>query len=635
MQKPPSAFVAEADRSQRALVAWEAFVGRGSGATSLVLPEISDSWQRSLTAAVDPALQRAPLLFDADALAAARQSEWVQVAEALLAPHLESVRESGHVLTLFDARGCMLLSAGDAHTLDRLHDIHFTPGAVWSEDLVGTNGPGTALALHRPVHVIGAEHFCEAWHDWHCAAVPLLSPEGHELLGALDISGHRAGVTPYAFGMARALGQLLQQALALRARTRRAQLLEEFGALVARYPQSTVVALAPSGALVAAHPAAARSLDIDLLRRDPATSVVEPKGAGSSLGTCLIRGERRQFPERAAEPASAVGLDLAPRYRLTDLSGDHPMLVEARRLVEVASRNRLPVLLLGESGVGKEVAAQAIHSESSRAHRPFVAVNCGAIARELLESELFGYVPFAFSGANRRGAPGKFAAAQGGTLFLDEIAELPAAAQATLLRVLSEGHYTPVGGNTPSVADVRIIAATNRDLPSEIAAGRLRADLYHRLNVISIALPALRLRSADIPSLCERFLLAAARETGRQVRLAPEVMAALLRYAWPGNVRELENLLRRLSATSRNELVLTSDLPAELTTAAAAVDACGPPATASEDPNKLRLVKVISAARTMAEAAAMLGVTRSTLYRKLERFGLRPGRAVRPDETGE
>lgn len=619
--------VAEAERNQRALVAWQQLVARGAGGAELVLPEISDSWQRSLAAAVDPALPRAPLRYDADALSTARERDWVRLAESVLLPHLQPIRESGHVLTLFDADGCMLLSAGHPHTLERLREIHFMPGAVWSEDAVGTNGPGTALALHRPVHVIGAEHFCEAWHDWHCAAVPLLSPDDHRLLGALDISGRQAQVTPYALGMARALGQMLEQALALRAQARRQLLLEHFSGLVARYPQCTVLAVDPTGTVVAAHPLSASGLDVQSLRREPPTAALPVTDGAVALGTCLVHGgaERRAQPE--PPPARGRAIEATPRYRLVDLSGDHEMLVEARRLVAVASRNTLPVLILGESGVGKEVAAQAIHAEGARARRPFVAVNCGAIARELVESELFGYVPGAFSGANRQGAPGKLAAAQGGTLFLDEISELPSSAQAALLRVLAEGQYTPVGGNAPRLADVRIIAATNRDLPADVAAGRFRLDLYHRLNVIGIALPPLRLRGVDIPALCERFLLQAARETGRRVRLAPPVQAAFLRYGWPGNVRELENLIRRLSATSRSELVEPGDLPPELL-AAPTVREEPHDAPASDDPHKLRLVTVIAAARTMAEAASVLGVTRSTLYRQLERFGLRPGRGV-------
>ncbi len=624
MQESQPAYATEVERNRQALVAWqEHVVERKASPHALVMADIAESWQRSLAARVDPALPYAPLVSSEDSLATRRELEWLGVAESLLAPHLETIRESGHVLTLFAADGLMLSSAGAPGTLDLLREIHFTPGSVWDESLVGTNGPGTALALHRPVHVIGAEHFCEAWHPWHCAAVPLFDPRSQRLLGALDISGHQSHVSAYAFGMAQALGRLVEQALALRFQSQRQRLVARFGELVARYPADTIVAVDTEGCIVAAHPLAASAVPLDHVKLHPGTSAAPVTESGALLGVCYVN---RAAPSsrKSVRPSQSKG----PRYRLEDLQGNHPLLTDARRLVQIASANLLPVLLLGESGVGKEVAAQAIHTESVRASAPFVAVNCGAIAKELVESELFGYVSDAFSGANRHGSRGKIEAARGGTLFLDEIGELPLATQAVLLRVLSEDQFTPVGGTEPRSADVRVIAATNRDLPTELAAGRFRADLYYRLNVIPIALPPLRLRGADIPALCERFLSQAAAETQRRVSLHPDVMAAFARYAWPGNVRELENLIRRLSAVSRAAVVELNDLPPHFR------ESMRPgvpslPAPESDDPHKLKLVKVIAAARTMAEAAAMLGVTRSTLYRQLERFGLRPSRAVR------
>jgi sigma-54 dependent transcriptional regulator, acetoin dehydrogenase operon transcriptional activator AcoR len=619
---PPS----ESDRSHQALVAWQRQLAGTESASELVGVEIAHSWERSLSARVDPSLPFAPLLGDADTLAQRRQLSWLELAEQQLAPHLSSIRASGHVLTLFDADGLMLSSAGAPRTLEGLYDIHFMPGAVWDERVVGTNGPGTALALHRPVHVVGAEHYCAAWQSWHCAAVPLFEPRSRRLLGALDISGHQDQVSAYAFGMACALGRLVEQSLLLRAHEQRARLLEQFHSLVARYPADTVIAADSEGCVVAAHPLPTAGVDLALLKADPRTSVVTVGDGSATLGACYVQ-RRAALVSASADRAPRGRQPTRLRYRLADLSGQHPLLEDARRLVRIASHNELPVLLLGESGVGKEVAAQAIHAEGPRSEAPFVAVNCGAIPKELVESELFGYVAGAFSGAQRQGGRGKLEAARGGTLFLDEVGELPLATQAVLLRVLSEQQFTPVGGTEPRTTDARVIAATNRDLQAEVAAGRFRADLFYRLNVIAIALPPLRLRQVDLPDLCARMLTRAAEETGRRVELHPDVMAAFARYAWPGNVRELENLLKRLSAVSRAELVQLSDLPAELAREAPSTPTNAAPSR--EDPHKLQLLSVIAAAQTMAEAAKVLGVTRSTLYRQLERFGLRPGRGVR------
>lgn len=536
--------------------AWDRAIVRGAAVDGGVSLDVSQSWERCLAAQLNPGLPRAPISLDEDALHARRELPWFRLAQAVLAPHIEAVAGCGHVLTLFDADGCMLSSAGDPGTLEILRGIQFMPGANWGENVAGTNGPGTALALRRPIHVIGAEHYCEAWHPWHCAAVPLFDPLTRELIGALDISGDQRTAHPYALSLANALARSIEQALVL------------------------------------------------------------------DLQVRVRRGSEPVAAPRCMPPTAAT------RYDLEDLLGTHPLLQEARRLAELASRNRLPVLLLGESGVGKEVVAQAIHARSERGQRPFVAVNCGAIPGELIESELFGYVSGAFSGAQRGGAKGKFEAADGGTLFLDEICDLPMSAQAALLRALQERQVTRVGANQPRNVDVRIIAATHRDAHAEAQAQRFRSDLFYRLNVLPITLPPLRARASDVTLLARRFLQAAERETGREVALAPEVEQALIRYPWPGNVRELENMMYRISATSRGDVATLDDLPAELREASARESVVPAANGGSEDPRKLALISVIRGARTMAEAAARLGVTRSTLYRRLERYGLSPGRWV-------
>ncbi len=227
-------------------------------------------------------------------------------------------------------------------------------------------------------------------------------------------------------------------------------------------------------------------------------------------------------------------------------------MVESVRLATAASRTMLPVLLLGESGTGKEVFAQAIHNASGRSARPFVAVNCAALPRELVESELFGYVGGAFTGARREGSAGKFRTAEGGTIFLDEISAMPVGAQAALLRVLrvlrvlQEQELSPVGSSEVRPLDVRVLAATNRDAVEAVRSGVLRADLYHRLNVLAIELPPLRDRRADIPALAAQPLALAAIELERpHLQFHDAVVPALTRQAWPGNVRELKNVIRR------------------------------------------------------------------------------------------
>jgi len=301
-----------------------------------------------------------------------------------------------------------------------------------------------------------------------------------------------------------------------------------------------------------------------------------------------------------------------------------------RRVIDVATQaapSQATVLVLGESGTGKELLARYIHERSARARGPFVAVNCAAIPETILESELFGHERGAFTGATSR-KDGRFAKAAGGTLFLDEIGELSPSVQVKLLRVLQEGEYEPLGGNTTK-AHVRIVAATNRDLVAEVAAGRFREDLYYRLNVIAITAPPLRARREDVPLLVDHFLGLYCAKNGRP-RLHPTraALEKLMDYAWPGNVRELENVIERAVVLSRSDALAEGDLPDHIANA--------PPNAAAQltfeigtplDEIELRVIRE-TLRRTKGDksvAAQLLGISTRTIYRKLDGV---------PDERG-
>jgi len=599
---------------------------RGVEPAAWLRPFVRESWARAIAANVEPGLQRAPLVASLDALRHRREtSPWLQVAEDEARRQTELIADSGHILSLFDADGQMVFADGDPRILDAMQDIHFMPGALWSEAAVGTNGPGTALSLGRPVHVVGAEHFCAGWQSWHCAALPLRDPVHGEIIGAIDLSGARERAHPLALRMAISIGRTIEKAIESRSLERRMRLVMAYAELTARYPGQPVVIVDPARRVVIGAPAVP-----DYPPRAAwgpgAPAVLEEiaiHDAGRLAGLGLVLEAREPARSTAGRGARRTGAP-ATRYRLADLTGDDPRLIEARRLAAVAARNDLPVFITGESGVGKEVVAQAIHAASARAHAAFVAVNCAAIPKDLLESELFGYVGGAFSGARAAGHPGKIEAADGGTLFLDEVLELSCAAQAALLRVLQEAEVTRVGASRPQAVDLRVIAATNHDVAHALASGALRRDFYHRLNVLSIALPALRDRAGDVLPLIDHMLALACRELGAgSIAIAPDAVAALRGYAWPGNVRELKNLARRLVATVRGDRIELADLPDELRAPGAA-------AAAQPDPDRpdARVVAVVQAARTMAEAAARLGMDRSTLYRRLAKYGLRRKKTI-------
>ncbi len=256
---------------------------------------------------------------------------------------------------------------------------------------------------------------------------------------------------------------------------------------------------------------------------------------------------------------------LEERDRLVDLMGSAPSMRKLFRQVEKLAGTDATVLLTGESGTGKELAARALHVLSQRAQEPFVVVNCAAIPETLMESEFFGVRKGAFTGADRH-RDGRFQAAQGGTLFLDEVGELPMSVQPKLLRALQGGHITPVGGTEEVVVDVRIIAATNRDLQADVQTGRFREDLFYRLNVIPVHMPALRERREDIPVLLRHFRDRAERRHGLRAPSFPaSLMKKLVDYSWPGNVRELENVVERLVLLADDDRVSEEDLPREMT----------------------------------------------------------------------
>jgi DNA-binding NtrC family response regulator len=308
------------------------------------------------------------------------------------------------------------------------------------------------------------------------------------------------------------------------------------------------------------------------------------------------------------------------------LIGDAPRMAEIISTARRAAGSRSTVLILGESGAGKEVLSRAIHEWSDRRAAPFVAVNCVALAEELLESELFGHEKGAFTGAVSQKA-GKFEVADGGTVFLDEIAEIRPQLQAKLLRALQEHQFERVGGTTSIEVDIRVVAATNRDLLAEIEAGRFREDLYYRLNVITLAMPPLRERREDIPSLAAYFLERYAKETNRAVKgLTKEAMEALQRYDWPGNVRELQNTIERALVLGCSDEILRDDLPTHIVEARRDGDdddQQGFHAQVRRHKGQLIREALRTAAGHQRKAASLLGLNPTYLSRLIRNLGLK------------
>jgi DNA-binding NtrC family response regulator len=313
---------------------------------------------------------------------------------------------------------------------------------------------------------------------------------------------------------------------------------------------------------------------------------------------------------------------------LHGIVGASPKIQEVLRMIARLKDTRTPVLITGESGTGKELVARAIHFRGTFANRPFVAVDCGSLVPTLIESELFGHEKGAFTGA-LRSKPGLFQSANGGTVFLDEIGELPQEMQAKLLRFLQEKEVRPVGSNNRFKVDVRVIAATNRDLESAYKAGEFRKDLYFRLNVVTVHLPALRERRSDIPMLAHWFLERYA--SGADVPVSAAAMKCLLQYDWPGNVRELENCIERAIALGEGKAIDVDDLPQAVLSASPVVETAAVtiqsliPSSDLEDIERATIKRVFEQVNgDKVVAGKMLGISRATLYRKLKRYNIGP-----------
>jgi DNA-binding NtrC family response regulator len=348
----------------------------------------------------------------------------------------------------------------------------------------------------------------------------------------------------------------------------------------------------------------------------------------------------RLLLQRMAEKVRLVTENEFLRERVTTeenldgMIGTSANIQDVLRMISRLKDTRTPVLISGESGTGKELAARAIHFRGSMAQTPFVAVDCGSLVPTLMESELFGYEKGAFTGATKTKA-GLFQAANGGTIFLDEIGELPLEMQAKLLRVLQEKEVRPVGSNSNVSVDVRVIAATNRDLEAAYRAGTFRKDLYFRLNVVTVHLPPLRERRSDIPVLVHHFLDRYAK--GSQIQVTAGAMKSFLHYDWPGNIRELENCIARAVTLGDGKTIDVVDLPPAIrseqsdSTISASPDAGSLSTTALAEMERMTILRVFEQANgDKALAGKMLGISRATLYRKLKRYNIQP----RPGSLG-
>ncbi len=597
---------------------------RGEPEPGLIDPALQRSWLRSARFGLTP-VGRMPGAPHASAPQLARtlehRRELVAHARPVMEYLFDHTRDTGSMVILADAQGLLLQALGDASFVERAQRVALRPGANWHEQWRGTNAIGTALADAAPTVVHGGEHYLERNGFLTCTAAPIVDPCGR-VLGVLDISGDHRGYHRHTLALVRSAARMIEHRLfdtrhvaGLRVRlhahpegigtvTEGLLALDDEGWITGA--DATARALLglraeERGACTVEH---VLQLGIDALwswaRQGAAVPHRVRRHDGSALwlraeagrASLALRPPTRVAPAcTGADGASAA----APADALAALDGGdaamHATVSRARRVLD----KPIALLLHGESGVGKEVFARAVHASSARRDGPFVAVNCAALPETLIEAELFGYRGGAYTGASREGAAGRFREAHGGTLLLDEIGDMPLALQARLLRVLQDRQVVPLGGGKPVTVDFRLICATHRSLQTEVAAGRFRADLYYRLNGLTLTLPPLRERQDQLALIARLFGEIA---PGRDLRLAPELAQAVADYRWPGNLRQLHNALQTACALlDEGEVQIGwAHLPEDL---AAELRAVGAARAVVDETTDLRMVSAHTVRRTV------------------------------------
>ena len=628
--------------------------------TGLVDERLARSWGRSMAAGLAPAGRAAADLPSPGELreAMACNHSLLTHSRPIMEYLFDQVRHSHSVVVLADRAGMLMHTLGSPGFVDKAERVALTCGASWHESHRGTNAIGTALAEGTAVEVHGGEHFLERNSFLTCAASPILSATG-ELLGILDISGDHRNGHAHTLGLVSTAARMIENRLLVATCKRNIRL------HLHREPEGIgsvaegIVAVSADGWIVGANRVAltqlglhmgdvgatplAQVLDVrldDLLshhhRRPQQPQALRLRGG--ALLYAQVQLDAAAWPAarvvRGTPGASAANAPADDALARLD-TGDARWRAAADKARRVVGKP-IAVLIQGESGVGKEVFARALHASGPRRAGPFVAINCAAIPEHLIESELFGHVAGAFTGARKEGSLGRLREAHGGTLFLDEIGDMPLPLQTRLLRVLQDRSVTPVGAGHAVPVDFCLISATHCQLLQAAEQGRFRHDLYYRLNGLTVQLPALRERT-DFAALTEQLLADLATEQGlpHPVQVAPDLLQRLAAHPWPGNLRQYASVLRTacaMLAEGEDTLGwehLGDDIVQALQTAAPPLSARLPGLTTArpvpaaavlslQELSSAAIDQALQSARgNVSQAARQLGISRQTLYRKL------------------
>ncbi len=591
-----------------------------------------------------------------------QHKDLIRQAQPLLEDLQQTLEGTGAVLLLVDSTNCVLLVIGDGKR-ELIAPAGLRPGVFLDESHIGTNAFGITQLQACPACVVGAEHFLKVWHEIATAAAPIFGLDGHAE-GAIGVIGPASSSAGHMLSLVVAAAKSIENQL-----TADQLLLEthlqstELNATIDAISEGVLAWSAVTGQVTHLNRQSGLMLGIapaELLGRSLADFVTLPEGVSRALsrgqelsdvlvnlnvpgGTreCLlslriVHGPGQQPATyiatlRQAETVRQLVTQMVgaqARLTIEDLGGDGPAAQRVRRQALAIADAKASVLLLGESGTGKNILARAIHNSSRRAARPFLAINCRAVPRELALQEFLGYEAGAFGTSGVGDQPSKFELANGGTLFLEEVDALPLDMQAALLRVTEAGDVIRLGGKRVWPIDTRIIVSSHRDLEALVDEGSFRRDLFFRLSGVIISIPPLRERPEDIAPLVDRVLTRLRTQLGRPLAITPEAERALLAYPWPGNVRELQSVLERLALTIEAPEIGLSHLPQTMRQPRPSLGGHGEPGKREDvlplaEAERRAIIEALQATGSNAsQAARLLGIGRSTLWRKIKAYGV-------------
>ncbi|EKN70990.1 GAF modulated Fis family sigma-54 specific transcriptional regulator [Neobacillus bataviensis LMG 21833] len=610
-------------------------------------PVISTSWRRSQKYGINPNLVQAPIC--SPKVLRKKQEENKEIL-ALIRPFMDDlfdiVKGTDSLIAFSDKDGVVLDLCGDSEIAINAAHVNFTVGVNMSEAWIGTNSIGLAMAQGKAVHVVGAEHYSITWHTSHCSSAPIKDPFTNEMIGVITLIGYVRSAHSHSLGLVKTAADTIVKLIEQKGIKKETYLLNNYFSAAIDSISDGIIIVNRLGEMIRINKIASHMLKIPLMDhvKWKLTDIEHLQPLSKYLEKAITRNEvilQDEFQlhneemykilltsRRIMVEGEHLGniiilkkkknkemIKLSAKYTFSSLVGDDPGFKRAIKLASRAASTDKSVLIIGESGTGKELFAQAIHNESTRQTKPFIAINSAAIPKDLIASELFGYVDGAFTNAVKGGKKGKFEVANGGTIFLDEIGDMPLELQAHLLRVLEEKEVTPVGSNFTKPIDIRIIAATNKDLFSLVKENKFRLDLYYRLNVISINIPPLHKRKQDIELFVKHFLPTKTLSTG--------VLKCFYEYDWPGNLREMKNVMEQIEIFCDDPIVTEEYLPdyiklqfEDKTNGESLYQ------SVANDTKKDTMIITLKNSKSVSEAANKLGVSSSTLYRWASEYQL-------------